>query len=101
MNKSPHNRNFEVLTIEEYAKRLQVGRSTILNWKSRKTLIPGRHYFQVGKVLRFIWDLDLILEIHTPKTETGISKIDCNDKSLGPLTTKRTTHKKATINLDY
>ena len=64
MEDKRNNKSFEVLLLDEYAERLKVGRSTICNWKKDGSLKPGHHYFQKGKVLRFIWDIDLIMELH-------------------------------------
>lgn len=87
---------FEILLVDEYAERLKVGKSTIFYWKEKGILKPGRHYFQTGKVLRFIWALNLIMEIHCmpkPEPEEEPEKIKTREKSSGPH--------KAGINLDY
>ena len=93
-NNIPH---FEILLIDEFAERLKVGRSTIWTWKKDGTLVPGHHYIQKGKVLRFIWSRDLILDLHgldlsktEPHEEIGIEK-------------KHQTNprQKVGINLDY
>lgn len=55
---------FELLNIDEYAKRLGVGRTTIFKWKQDGTLVPGRHYIQKGKIIRCFWARDIIAEIH-------------------------------------
>jgi hypothetical protein len=55
---------FELLNIDEFAKRFMIGRTTIFKWKQDGTLIPGRHYIQKGKIVRYIWARDVIEDIH-------------------------------------
>ena len=52
---------FESLRIDQYAKRLKVGRTTIFKWKKEGTLVPGRHFIKKGKIVRYIWARDLII----------------------------------------
>ena len=51
----------EFLTIEQLADRLRVSRATLFSWKQSADLVPGRHYLQRGRVLRFIWSAELPL----------------------------------------
>jgi len=89
---------FEILLIDEYADRLKVGRSTIWNWKNDGTLVPGHHYIQKGKVLRFIWARDLILELH----DLNSSNSDPNDKILPENNSPSSVrNKKIGLNLNY
>lgn len=98
MEESKNIDPFEILLIDEFADRLKVGRSTIWNWKNDGTLIPGHHYIQKGKVLRFIWARDLILELHDAKN----SDSDPNDKVLPQETQPvKVRSKKVGLNLDY
>lgn len=46
----------ELLTPTEFAAKLKVGRSTLFDWLRQGLLVPGKHYFKVGRVLRFVWD---------------------------------------------
>lgn len=89
---------FEILSIDEFADRLKVGRSTIWNWKNDGTLVPGHHYIQKGKVLRFIWARDLILELHDDN-----GTVPDSDEKILPevIPTPKPQSKKVGINLDY
>jgi len=92
---------FEVLLVDEYAERLKVGKSTIFYWKEKGVLKPGRHYFQTGKVLRFIWSLKIIMELHCMPKE---SKESTNIKEKGlhkPREKAKRPRQTAGINLDY
>lgn len=52
-----------VLTPEEFAHRLKIGRSTLFDWLAKGILLPGRHYFRVGRILRFIWSDEVIADL--------------------------------------
>ena len=40
---------FALLHIDEYLKRLNVGRTRVFEWKRGGTLIPDRNYVQIAK----------------------------------------------------
>ena len=88
----------EPLHLEEYARRLKVGRTTIFKWKQEGVLIPGRHFIKRGKVVRYIWAFDLIMELHenaiNKAKNTGLQDIDY-------MTKKRRLKNKIAINLGY
>lgn len=50
----------DLLTSEEFMKKLKIGRSTLFEWLRSGVLEPGRHYVKVGRVLRFIWSNDIV-----------------------------------------
>lgn len=50
----------EVLTAEEFAQKLRIGRSTLFGWLQQGVLKPGKHFIKVGRVLRFIWSDDTV-----------------------------------------
>ena len=98
MEEFKNKNSFEILLMDEYAGRLKVGRSTIYNWKNDGTLVAGRHYIQKGKILRFIWAIDLILELHDQQD----SATESNEKILPEEThSSEIRSKKVGINLDY
>ena len=45
----------DILTPEEFAERLKIGRSTLFEWLRKGVLVPGEHYFKQGRILRFMW----------------------------------------------
>lgn len=53
----------EILTAEEFAQRLKIGRSSLFEWVRKGVLIPGKHYFKVGRVLRFVWADTVIVDL--------------------------------------
>ncbi len=58
---------FEVLTLEEFMERMKIGRTTVHKWKSIGRLQPGKHFIKNGRVVRFIWTKEVILDLCDPK----------------------------------
>src|SRR5450759_4246326 len=50
----------ELLTVEQFAQRLQVSRATVFTWIQKQILVPGRHFLKIGRVLRFCWSDDFV-----------------------------------------
>ena len=50
----------EVLTVEEFARKLHVSRATVFAWIKRGALTEGEHFFKLGRVLRFVWSGELL-----------------------------------------
>ena len=50
----------ELLTVEQFAQRLQVSRATVFTWIHKQILVQGRHFLKIGRVLRFTWSDDLL-----------------------------------------
>jgi hypothetical protein len=89
---------FELLHTDEFAKRLKVGRTTIFKWKKEGTLIPGRHFIKKGKIVRYIWARDLIMEIH--ENIKNMSKT-IKQEPVGLKTKNQKSKKQSVINLQY
>lgn len=53
----------EILTPEEFAERLKIGRSTLFDWLQKGILVPGKHFLKVGRILRFIWSDDVVITL--------------------------------------
>ena len=45
----------EILTVEQYAARLQVSRTTVFGWLKNGDLREGVDYFRRGRIVRFSW----------------------------------------------
>jgi len=90
--------NIELLTIEEYARRFGVCRTTIFEWKKRGKLKSGRHFIKIGRVLRFFWSIDVIRDLHNvnnKKIETPDADIKAAKKVMMDI------KKRSTINFEY
>jgi hypothetical protein len=53
----------ELLTVEQFALRLQVSRATVFAWMQKQILVQGHHFLKFGRVLRFTWTDDLIASL--------------------------------------
>lgn len=58
----------DVLTVEQFAERLQVSRATVFNWIQKNVLVQGLHFFKIGRVLRFVWNTDAVAGLLTCAT---------------------------------
>lgn len=74
--------DFELLTQKEFCDRLKISRTTLFEWKKAGILKPGIHYFQVGSVVRYIYDKETIKTIHYRcETKYG-DENQCNKENL-------------------
>ena len=78
----------ELLTVEEFAQRFRVGRSTVFLWIASKKMILGLHYFRVEKTIRIPWSIELLASLSTDSEETE-------------KTPPRSGKKLSMVNLDY
>jgi len=53
----------EILTVEQFAQRLGMSRTTAFDWLKSGILVQGKHYFKIGRILRFVWDETMLLTI--------------------------------------
>lgn len=53
----------EFLTIEQFATRLQLSRSTAYSWIAQGRLVSGEHVLHVGGVIRILWNDDLLTHL--------------------------------------
>lgn len=89
----------ELITIEEFADRIGISRTTAFNWEKRGQLRAGRHYMQIGKTVRILWGPDLLNKLHEDSLQpTEQSKSEWKMKSQKPRSSSRG---KALINIDY
>jgi len=88
----------KLLTIEEFARRFGVSRTTIFKWKKRGKLKPGRHYVMIGRVLRFFWNKNVIVDLHDVN-DKRIEKQNVHLKEAGK--TRPKCNKGSPINFDY
>ena len=89
---------FEIVTTREILERLKIGRTKLFELKRNETIIAGRHFFQNGRVLRWVWGPDLIEALHENPIEKQ-SPTDQQPKKSATNTTRPTM--KSTINLSY
>jgi len=49
----------QLLTIEEFAMRMRISRSTACSWLSSGRLVSGTHVLRIGAVVRIVWSDEL------------------------------------------
>jgi len=78
----------DLLTVEEFAKRFRVGRSTVFEWIASGKMVAGVHYFRIGKTIRIPWSLELLASL----------SINNNDREKNHV---RSDKCRTMVNLDY
>jgi len=91
----------ELLTVEEFAERMKISRTTVFDWIRKGTLKIGRHYFKMGRVIRFEWGPELIHKLHEDSV-TGHGETARNPLPRPPMSIKdrRSGNGRVAINLD-
>lgn len=99
---------FEMLDVEEYAKRLSVSRATIFDWKAKGYLKPGKHFLQIGRVIRYKWSEEAINSLM--EESSRYCQSEHHDKELPSISAslpsaqfpqKRVRKAKNFVNIDY
>jgi excisionase family DNA binding protein len=92
----------ELLTVEEFAKRMKISRTTVFDWIKKGRLKAGRHYIQIGRVIRFEWGPELVQALYE---DSAVLLEEAHSRSA---TRRRKKNKKrrggnghSVINLDY
>lgn len=75
----------ELLTVEQFAERLQVSRTTVFNWLKNGKLREGVHYFRIDRTLRFRWPFFLTAE---PSPQIDVN-VECELLASVPIPEKR------------
>jgi predicted DNA-binding transcriptional regulator AlpA len=86
----------ELLTVEQFAQRLQVSRATVFAWMQKQILVQGRHFLKFGRVLRFTWSDDLVSTLLHDSALT----LPVAAPTIGPVTLTR-KKSDSSLNWDY
>jgi excisionase family DNA binding protein len=79
----------ELLTVEEFAVRFRVGRSTVFTWIATNKMVQGIHYYKVGKTIRIPWSVELLAALSAVSAVTETPPVKYGGKN------------RHVINLDY
>jgi excisionase family DNA binding protein len=92
----------EMLSIEQFAERMGVGRTTVHGWIKSGSLRSGRHYFRIGGTVRFIWGTELFQKLLEDSLETDITPFpEEDDVQVASTNTMPAARNRATqINFD-
>ena len=108
-----HHSQVELLTVEQFAKLMQVSRTTVFGWLKAGALAEGVHFIRLGRVLRFRWGIDLffnsrlqpIPESRSPLSPSPVDQTELHSKrGEGPVNSPHLTFGKGSglgVNLDY
>lgn len=91
----------ELLTPEEFAEKLKISRSTLFEWLNKGILLPGKHYFKVGRVLRFVWSEDLILSLLERSVTIAIEGDSTPSGMIPKKSIKPGNKQKLSVNWEY
>ena len=86
----------ELLTVEQFAQRLQVSRTTVFGWMKKGKLREGVDYFRIARTLRFRWPFFFTDE---PSPEIEVNA-ECALPASVRLPEKRVRGMTPAINLD-
>ena len=93
-----------MLTVDEYADRLKVSRTTVFSWLKSGELREGVDYIRRGRILRLRWQDGLFfISKAVPETFDEVALLPTLPETL-TIRRKNTRGKKGTtpvINLDY
>lgn len=93
----------EMLTIEQFAAKMSVSRTTVYEWLKSGYLRAGRHFIRIGGTIRFAWGPELIQRLcedsatEEPTKEAPEAARDKVPLHQAPAARKRETQ----INMDY
>ena len=59
----------EMITIKQFAERMNISRSTAYSWLAKGRLTTGRHVIHIGGVIRILWNDDLLSHLLAISTE--------------------------------
>jgi predicted DNA-binding transcriptional regulator AlpA len=89
----------EIISLEEFAKRMGVARTTVFEWVKRGKLLPGRHFIKIGRVIRFEWGPDLLKKLYEDSDAPTVASH--NVKPPQTRSSRTGSKQKAAIDLDY
>jgi hypothetical protein len=87
----------ELLTVEQFAQRIQVSRTTVFGWLKNGDLREGVHYLRVGRIIRFHWPFFIGKQ---PSTQND-GNVECKSTASVRTQEKRLRGIPPAINLDY
>ncbi len=85
----PHD--FEMISVEQFAVRMGVSRSTVFAWLAKGCLTEGKIFVRVGKTIRFIWSIEAIAAMSEKKASESLPEENEPLKSI----------RKSAVNLDF
>lgn len=92
----------ELLTVEEFAERMKISRTTVFDWIRKGTLKIGQHYIKIGRVVRFEWGPELIQKLREIGAEVqDEQKSKALPRQAGLRRKGQIKNRRVAIDLDY
>lgn len=88
----------DLMTVEQFAERLQVSRTTVFYWLKSGELSEGVHFFRLGRIIRFRYDENLFFTskpLKKPTADKANVLIRPKGKKPAPAPSRQA------VNLDY
>lgn len=88
----------ELMTVEQFAERLQVSRTTVFYWLKNGELSEGVHFFRLGRIIRFRYEVSLFFSskpLKKPTADKAKELIRPKGKKPAPAPSRQA------VNLDY
>jgi hypothetical protein len=104
---TPNGRfNHDMLTIEELAEWLRVGKNTIRAWMDEHVLVAGSEFIEVKRVIRFLIapTMKKLLEYSSqqqPSVKQNMKECRADKTTSSKRQAVKQNSKKTKINLDY
>lgn len=79
---------FEMLGLEEFARRMSICPNTVRNWIKRGKLVEGIHFMHVDTIYRFPWSMehiDKLMRSLTPEPPPSRPKLQSRRGNRGHL----------------
>lgn len=80
-----------MISVEEFASRMGVSRSTVFAWLAKGFLAEGKIFARIGKTIRFIWSLESVASLSL-KADVIVPEEECDFLKGG---------KSSAVNLDF
>lgn len=80
-----------MISVEQFAGRMGVSRSTVFAWLAKGHLPEGKVYVRIGKTIRFIWSIEAIASMSEKKASESLPEEN------EPLKSTR----KPVVNMDF
>lgn len=75
----------ELLSIEQFAAKMAVSRTTVYEWFKSGYLKAGRHYIKLGTTVRFAWGTELLQRLMEDSVDARTAqKVTLEHESLVP-----------------
>lgn len=97
----------EMLSIDQFAAKMGVSRTTVYEWFKSGYLSPGRHYIKIGKTTLFAWGAELLQKLHEDSCDRVSEDVKSQNETVLDMRGSQVSRvpsarkKGIQVNLDY